>query len=379
MSFILTDEQAMLRDAAQRFISEHGPVSHLRSLRDSGHRDGFSRELWSSFGKMGLAGVLVPTQYGGLGLGHVEMGLVMQEIGRNLTPSPFLSTAVLAATALVHGGRMHHKEALLPAISSGDLVATLAVDERTKHSPTRVETRAERYNGGYRLNGTKSFVVDGHVSAVLIVVARTAGSANDTEGLTLFVVNAGTKGLTLEPTRLADAHVVARVTLTDVEVTSDTVIGEAHAGWNLLEIVLDAGRAAAAAELVGAGTEALHRTVGYLKERKQFGRLIGEFQALQHRAAHVYTELELARAAVLKALSARDHSSPDAPYLTAVAKAKAGAAAGLAAQEAVQMHGGIGMSEELDIGWYLKRTRVLQEFFGDTNFHADRVARINGY
>jgi alkylation response protein AidB-like acyl-CoA dehydrogenase len=379
MSLILTDEQSMLRDAAQRFISEHGPVSYLRSLRDSGHRDGFSRELWSSFGKMGLAGVLVPTQYGGLGLGHVEMGLVMQEIGRNLTSSPFLSTAVLAATALVHGGRMHHKEALLPAISSGNLVATLAVDERSKHSPTRVETRAERYNGGYRLNGTKSFVVDGHVSAVLIVVARTAGSANDTEGLTLFVVNAGTKGLTFEPTRLADAHVVARVTLTDVEVTSDTVIGEAHAGWNLLEIVLDAGRAAAAAELVGAGTEALHRTVGYLKERKQFGRLIGEFQVLQHRAAHVYTELELARAAVLKALSARDHSSPDAPYLTAVAKAKAGAAAGLAAQEAVQMHGGIGMSDELDIGWYLKRTRVLQEFFGDTNFHADRIARINGY
>jgi acyl-CoA dehydrogenase len=303
----------------------------------------------------------------------------MEEIGRNLTPSPFLATALLGATALLRGGDAAVNRALLPKIVSGDLLMALAVDEGAKHAPADTALRARRSGNGFMLDGGKSFVVDGHVADLLIVAARTAGAPGDSEGLTLFLVDARTKGIEIERTVMVDAHNSARIILDGVEVDADAVIGGIDQGAQLLEGVLNAGRAAIAAELTGVGEVAFGRTLSYLKERRQFGQPIGSFQALQHRAARAFTELEITRAVVLKALQVLDSDFERAAPIVSVAKARAGASTALAVQEAVQMHGGIGMTDEFDIGLFMKRARVGEELFGDAGFHADHLARLHNY
>ncbi|HEY3813219.1 MAG TPA: acyl-CoA dehydrogenase [Caulobacteraceae bacterium] len=379
MPLVLTDEQAMLRDSARGYLSEHAPVAALRRLRDSRDAEGVSRDLWRGFADMGFTGMLVPEAYGGLGLGCVEAGVVMEEIGRNLTASPFLSTAIVAATALARGGGDAQKEEWLPRIAGGQVIATLAVDEGAKHDPRKTALKAERSGNGFRLNGRKAFVLDGHVADLAIVAARTAGVAGEPDGITLFLVDPKAKGVAIERTVMVDAHNAARIEFVDVEVTSDAVLGEVDTGYRLLEGVLNVGRAAVAAEITGVGDEAMGRTLAYIKERQQFGRVIGEFQALQHRAAHLFSEVEIAKAVVLKALQTLDGNFDAAAPIVSIAKAKAGQVATLAVQEAVQMHGGVGMTDEFDIGLFMKRARVAQELFGDSNFHADRIARLNGY
>ena len=379
MALVLSDEQIMLRDNARGFLSKKAPIAHLRQLRDTHDADGFSRPLWKDFVEMGWAGILVPQQYGGLGLGHVEAGVVMEELGRTLTPSPFLSTALLAANALARAGNKKQKSEYLSRIVAGNLFGTLAVDEGAKHRPEKTAMAATRSASGFVLNGAKTFVLDGHVANLFIVAARTAGIPGETKGVTLFLVDSTAKGIRAERTPMVDTHNAARVTFENVNVGADNVLGKIDAGWDALEGTLNVGRAAVAAELMGAGDEAFSRTVGYLRERKQFGRLIGEFQALQHRAANLYCELEVSRSAVLKALQMLDESFESAGAIVSVAKAKAGQSATLAVQEAVQMHGGIGMTDEFDVGLFMKRVRVGQELFGDANFHADRLARLNRY
>ena len=377
MPLYLNDEQTMLRDTAKDFVAEHAPVSHLRALRDADDATGFSRDLWKQFAEMGLNGILVPEAHGGLGLGHVEAGVVLEEIGRNLSPSPFLATAVAAVEALKGSAQA---ERWFPGIVAGDTVAALAIDEGAKHRD-RIAMTAERSGNGFRLTGAKQFVTHGHVADLLIVAARTAGSPDDADGVTLFAVPRDAAGLTASPERLADAGLAARMTFEGVEVDADAVIGEVDAGRDPLGRLLRAGRTGAAAELLGVGGGAMDMTVGYLKERKQFGVAIGSFQALQHRAAHLYSEMEVARAAVLKAQQLLD-SGADAETVDAavsIAKAMTGMATTLSVQEGIQMHGGIGMTDEYDIGFYMKRARVLTEMFGDIGFHADRLARAAGY
>ncbi|HWW47208.1 MAG TPA: acyl-CoA dehydrogenase family protein [Xanthobacteraceae bacterium] len=379
MALVLTEEQSMLSDSARGLIGEKAPVAHLRQLRDTKDATGFSRELWRAFAEMGFAGLLVPDEFGGSGLGCVEAGIVMEEIGRNLTPSPFLSTAVLAATALSRAGSGAQKSEYLTRLAAGDLIAALAVDEGAKHRPLMTAMTAQRSGNGFRLNGAKALVVDGHVADLLIVAARTSGAAGEAGGLTLFLVDPKAKGIGVERTVMVDAHNAARIQFDDVEVDADSVLGEVDLGGELLEGVLNVGRAVVASEMVGCGEEAFSRTVTYLKERKQFGRLIGEFQALQHRAAHLYCEIEITRAAVLKAQQLLDDGAPQAAAAVAVAKARAGTTVTLAVQEAVQMHGGMGMTDQFDVGLFMKRARVCQELFGDANFHADQLARLKGF
>jgi alkylation response protein AidB-like acyl-CoA dehydrogenase len=378
MALVLNDEQVMLRDNARGFLNKNAPIAHLRQLRDDRDATGFSRRLWKQCAEMGWAGILVPADHGGLGLGYVEAGVVMEEMGHTLTPSPFLSTAVLAVTALTRAGADNHRQHL-GKIVAGDLIAALAVDESTKHRPEKIGLAAKRSGNGFTLSGAKSFVIDGHVADWLIVAARTAGNAGETRGITMFLVDAKAKGVTVERTIMADSHNAARVEFSGVRIGADAVLGEIDGGFALLEGVLNAGRAAAAAEMVGISDEVFTRTVNYLKERKQFGKAIGEFQALQHRAADLYCEMEVTRSAVLKALQSLDESFDKAGPIVAIAKARAGISATLAVQEGVQMHGGIGMTDEFDMGLYMKRSRVLQELFGDANFHADRLARRSGY
>ncbi|WP_313472417.1 acyl-CoA dehydrogenase [Brevundimonas sp.] len=370
MPLILTEEQTMLQDAADGFLNENAPIAHLRQLRDSRDPDGVSRDLWRAFGEMGFAGVVIDEADGGSGLGAVEAGVIAESLGRTLTPSPFMGSSVLAATVLKAAGSEAQK-AWLPRIAAGEAILSLAVDEGSKHAPAKITTRAERAGNGFKLNGAKGFVLDGHIADALIIAAQTD------DGLTLFLIDPKTRGVAVERTVMVDAHNAARVTLTDVMV--DAVIGAVGEGQGPLDAALILGRACAAASLVGAGDQAFKVTLEYLRTRQQFGKLIGEFQALQHRAAHLFTELELAKAASLAALQAIDAGRPDAEQAAGIAKAKAGRVAELAVQEAVQMHGGVGMTDEFDVGLFMKRVRVLNELLGDAGFHAERLARAQGF
>src|SRR5438067_10788476 len=306
MALVLTEEQSMLRDSARGLISDKAPVSHLRNLRDSKDATGFSRDLWKAFAELGFSGLLVPENFGGSGLGAVEAGIVMEEIGRTLMPSPFFSTSVVAASALSRGGSEAQKSEYLPKISAGSLLAALAVDEGAKHRPLQTKMQATRSGNGFKLKGDKAFVVDGHTADLLIVAARTAGGAGEAKGLTLFLVNPKAKGIATERTAMVDSHNAARIVFDNAEVNADSVLGEVDQGGALLEGVLNIGRGAVASEMVGVSEEVFGRTVSYLKERKQFGKAIGEFQALQHRAAQLYIDIEITRAAVLKALQVLD-------------------------------------------------------------------------
>jgi len=379
MALVLTEEQSMLRESARGLISDKAPVSHLRHLRDSKDATGFSRELWKSFAEMGFSGLLIAEDFGGSGLGCVEAGLVMEEIGRTLMPSPFLSTAVVAASALSRGGSAAQKSEYLPKISAGDLLASLAVDEGAKHRPLQIELKAARSGNGFKLSGSKALVVDGHVADLLIVAARSAGASGEAGGVTLLLVDPKAKGVATERTLMVDSHNAARIEFDNVEVDADHVLGEVDQGFALLEGVLNIGRGAVASEMVGLAEEVFSRTVNYLKERKQFGKAIGEFQALQHRAAQLYIDIEITRAAVLKAQQALDGNFDKATSAVAVAKARAGTTATRAVQEGVQMHGGMGMTDQFDIGFFMKRARVCEELFGDANYHADQLARMRSY
>ena len=372
MPLILTEEQTMLRDSARDFLAEQAPVAQLRALRDGADADGFSRDLWARFAEMGFTGVLVPEGQGGLGLGHVEAGVILERIGHQLAASPLLASGVVAATALRQGGSDAQQAAWLPRIAKGELIATLAIDEGAKHRPERLATTARADGAGWVLDGAKCLVLDGHVAQLLIVAAAVGGS--DTG---LFLVDAGAPGVAIERTVMVDAHNAARVTFSGVKLGADARLGRDNAA--ALAAALNAGRAAAAAELLGLGDEVFERTMAYIKDRKQFGKAIGEFQALQHRAAVLYTDLEIARTAVLQAQQALDADPAGAGAAVAIAKSRAGRSATLAVQEGVQMHGGMGMTDAFDIGFFMKRARVLQELFGDANFHLDALARQRGY
>ncbi len=375
MPLYLDDDQTVLQDTIRDFVAEHAPVSHMRALRDAEDKTGFSRDLWKQFAEMGFTGILIGEDQGGLGLGHVEAGVVLEQIGRNLSPSPFLTTAVAAVEALKGTGQA---ERWFPGIIAGETVAALAIDEAAKHRDSIAMT-AERAGNGFRLTGAKRFVAHGHTADLIIVAARTGGGADDADGITLFAVPKDAAGLSANAERLADASLAARLDFDGVEVDADAVIGEVDAGRAPLDRLLRAGRTGASAELLGVGGGAMDMTIGYMKQRKQFGTLIGSFQALQHRAAHLYSEMEVARAAVLKAQQLLDLGSDRADEAVSVAKAMTALATTLSVQESVQMHGGIGMTDEYDIGFYMKRARVLAELFGDANFHADRLAIAAGY
>lgn len=374
-----TEDQAMLAETASQFMAEEGAIAkQLRHWRDTGCKDGFGHALWKQFAELGLTGILVGEGDGGLGMGHVEAGIVLEEIGRNLTPSPFLTSSVMAATALGSASE-ELRGRYLPGLIAGDSVFAVAVDEGPKHRPQHIALKAERAGNGFRLSGAKACVLHGASADMLVVAARTAGSDRDDDGVTLFAVPRDATGMSHDAVKLVDSSVASHVTFDNVELDGDAVIGEVDGGRALLNRVLDAGRVGAAAESVGVARGAFDMTVTYLKQRKQFGQLIGEFQALQHRASHLYSEVEIARAAVIKAQQLLDGGSDRAELMVAVAKAKAGKAASLAVKEGVQMHGGIGMTDEYDIGLYMKRDRALAEFLGDQYYHAERVAQLSGY
>ncbi len=374
---LLTDDQKMLQETAANFLAEEGGIARqLRHWRDISCKDGFGHGLWKQFAELGLTGICIPETHGGMGLGVTEAALVLEEIGRNLTPSPFLASGVAAANS-IEGTQ--HADRWYPGILSGEAVLSLAVDEGPRHSPSRTALEAKRQGNGFMLNGSKQFVVQGGSADMIITAARTAGSPGDTDGITLFAVAKDAPGLGIESAALVDSSKAARLTFSNVALDADAVIGDVDAGWQRLKRALAAGSAGASAELVGVASGASAMTLDYLRQRKQFGKLIGEFQSLQHRAAHLYSEIEIARAAAFKAAELIDSDDDRAELYVSVAKAKAADVANLAVREGVQMHGGIGMTDEHDIGLFMKREAVLAELFGDVYYHRERVAALSGY
>ncbi len=379
MGLVLTEEEKMISEMAEGFFADKAPVKQLRELRDNRDETGFDRGLWAEMAEMGFAGVLIDEDHGGSNMGFMEAGLIAEQMGRNLTASPFVSTAILAATALNKGGSAEQKKEWLPKIAGGETIMALALEEGRKHNPAATNMSAERSGNGFKLNGQKGMVMDGHVADQLIVVARTSGEAGDMDGLTLFLVDPKTKGIATERTQMVDSRNSARIEFEDVEVNADAVLGEVDNGAAVLKAIVNAGKAAIAAELLGTGGEAFRQTTDYIRERKQFGVEIGSFQALQHRSAHLYSELEICRSAVLMALTSMDMDAAGSEMPVAMAKAKLGSVSKLAGLEGVQMHGGVGMTDEYDIGLYLKRIRVAQELFGDANYQMEQIASMKGY
>jgi alkylation response protein AidB-like acyl-CoA dehydrogenase len=375
----LSEEQTMLRDAAKAWVAEKSPVTAFRKMRDSGNVDGFEPAVWREMCEMGWTGILVPEAQGGSGLDYLTMGLVLEETGRTLTASPLFSTALVATSALLIAGSDGQKNEWLPKFARGEALGALAVDEGAHHAPAQIALKAVRDGAGWKLSGKKSFVLDGGTADVLIVAARTSGKAGNTDGITLFLVPGGAKGLKRTKLKSVDSRGVANIEFDNVAVDADSVLGSVDHGYSPLEAVLDRARAGMAAEMLGQAAQSFDVTLDYLKTRTQFGQLIGTFQALQHRAAKMFTDLELARSCVEAALTAIDRGANDVPQLCSLAKTRAGDVCHLVSNEMVQMHGGIGMTDAHDAGLYLKRARVAETTFGGSSFHRDRYARLMGY
>ena len=376
---VLTEEQTMLRDAAKSWVSEKSPVTAFRKLRDSGNKDGVDRALWREMAEMGWTGILIPEEFGGSGLGYLTLGLVLEETGRTLTASPLVSTALTATSALLIAGSDAQKREWLPSIAEGKAIIALALEEGPHHAPEKTALAAKKSGSGYTLSGKKTFVLDGGAADLFIVAARTSGKAGDASGITLFLVPANASGLKRTALASVDSRGVANLAFDNVEVPGSAVLGGVDGGSSVLDAVLDRARAGLAAEMLGASAQAFETTLDYLKTRVQFGQVIGTFQALQHRAAKMFTDLELTRSCVEAALAAIDKNANDVSALASLAKAKANELFHLVSNEMVQMHGGIGMTDAHDAGLYLKRARAAEATYGSASFHRDRYARLMGY
>ena len=360
---VLSEEQSMLRDAAKSWVQEKSPVAAFRKMRDSGAELGYDTAAWNEMAEMGWAGVIIPEEYGGSNFGYLSLGLILEELGRTLTASPLLASGLAAASALVLGGSDAQKSEWLPKIAEGTVVGALAIDEGAHHAPDKI---AATVKDG-KLTGKKTFVLEGMAAGIIIV------SGKGPDGAGLFLVKADDPGVVRTRLHLADSRGAANIEF------KGAAAEPLNGGAELLEKVLDRARAGVAAEMLGSALQAFETTLDYLKVRVQFGQVIGSFQALQHRAAKMFTDLELSRSAVEAALAAIDADSPDVPELVSLAKAKMGDTFHLVSNEMVQMHGGIGMTDAHDAGFYLKRARAAEAAFGNQAFHRDRYARIQGY
>lgn len=366
----------MLKTSAKELLKEGGTIANLRKLRDTQDATGYDKELWAQMSEMGWPALAIPEAYGGFAFGYTGLGQVMEEMGRNLTASPLFSTVWLSATAINLGGNVMQKEALLSEIATGNLVVALAFEEGKHHQPHQVATTVKKQGDGYVLNGKKTLVLDGHVADKFVVTAMI-----DDDEMEFFIVDADKAGVTVERVIMMDSRNSATVSFENVSLDMDARMDEygKYNGGELLDKILDIARIGLAAEMLGGCLEAFERTVAYLKERQQFGVPIGTFQALQHRAALMFCEIELCKSVVIKALKAIDMDSADMHELASLAKAKLGATYKLVSNEGIQMFGGIGMTDDEEIGFFMKRARVAQQTLGDTNFHLDRLGKMRGY
>ncbi len=381
MPMILNEEQNMLKDTAKDFCANNMPVSQLRRLRDEQSAEGFDRDTWKAMAELGWAGIPFPEAYGGLAFGYKGLGVVTEETGRTLGASPLFASVWVCGTLVNLGGGDAQKARLLPGICAGECLMALALEESHRHNPYGVATSAQPSGDGFVLNGSKTFVLDGHVADQFIVVARTSGAPQDRDGISLFIVAGDASGVDVRRTSMVDSRNAANLELAGVTVGPDALIGELGRGADVLDPTLDIARIGMAAEMLGGLQECFERTIAYLKERHQFGVPIGSFQALKHRAANMFCEVELSKSCVLEALTALDEGRDRAEVakLASLAKTKVGETYNLVSREGIQMHGGIGMTDEFDIGFFIKRAAVSEQTFGDVNFHRNRYGELEGY
>ena len=380
MALVLTEDQEILAQSARDFVRDRSPVTRVRALRDAGDDVGFSCDLWRAMGALGWPGILIPEDYGGTGMGLADLAVVLEAVGRTLAPEPFLSTVLLGGQLLTHAGNDAQKRTWLPGIAAGEKIVAVAYQEaRSRYDLHRVAARAERRRDAWVLSGEKIQVLDGRHADLLIVSARTAGEPDDRDGLSLFLVTPAAPGLTVTPQTRVDGRAAALVHLDEVEVGSDALLGPAGDGLRILASVVDLATAGLCAEMLGGMSQMFDDTLAYLKTREQFGVPIGSFQALKHRAARVFMDIELCRSTVMAAARAADAGDADFPLLVSLAKARCSGAFILATNEGVQMHGGIGMTDEHDAGLYLKRARAAEMTFGDAAWHRVRWAALRDY
>ena len=379
MALILNEEQQSLKDIAREFLQNNAPVTHFREIRDTENELGYDESLWKEMVNLGWSGILIPEEYGGFDFGMVGMGSILEEAGKTLTPSPLFSTGVLGASLLTLGGTDAQKQTYLPQIVDGTLTTSLALEESNRHAPYSIQTQAKKNGDSFVISGSKNFVIDGHSSNLLIVAARTEGSKNDVSGITVFLVDSETDGIEITKTNMVDSRNAANIKFSNVAISSNNILGEENNGASLLESVLDRAQIAISAEMLGNASQAFDLTLAYQKERKQFGAVIGTFQALQHRAAEMYSELELTKSSVIAACNAVDNNSNDLRRMASLAKFKSGETNYLVTNEAVQMHGGVGVTDEYDVGLFMKRARVTEQIFGNSEYHIDRYATLSDY
>ncbi|MDC3289047.1 acyl-CoA dehydrogenase family protein [Gammaproteobacteria bacterium] len=379
MKLILNEEQQFLKDTAKNFAEERTPINHFRSLRDNKDNLLWDKDTWKEMVNLGWSGILIPEEYGGSNFGLAGISVILQECGKTLTPSPLFATGVLGAYAISQYGTEEQKKKYLPQIVNGEITTAIAIDESSHHNPLNINMPAVLKDNSYILNGKKVFVVDGASADLLIVVARTSGKTGDSTGLTLFLVENNQPSVNVVKLDMADSRNYANITFSDITVQKENILGDVEAGGEAIENILDIGRIAISAEMLGNTEAAFESTISYLKERKQFGVLIGTFQALQHRAAEMFCEIELTKSSIMAAMQGADNNSNELQRLASLAKTMAGETLHLVSNEAIQMHGGIGVTDEYDLGFYLKRSRVVEQIFGCSKFHTERYANISGF
>ena len=379
MKLVLSEEEQFLKDTAKNFAEERSPISHFRSLRDNNDSKLWDKDIWSEMVKLGWPGILIPEEFGGSNFGVTGIGVILQECAKTLTPSPLFATGVLGAYAISEFGNDDQKNNYLPKIVNGEITTALAVDEITHHDPSATELIAKKNNSGFTLSGKKIFVIDGASADLLIVLARTSGSKGDSTGLSLFFIDSDQSGIEAKKLYMADSRNYANIYFNDVSVDKSSLLGDLETAGETVESILDIGRIAMSAEMLGNAESAFEITLDYLKQRKQFGALIGSFQALQHRAAEMFCEIELTKSSVLAAMRAADENSNELQRLSSLSKTVAGETLHLVSNEAIQMHGGIGVTDEYDIGFFLKRARVAEQIFGSAKYHTERYANLSGF
>ena len=379
MKLVLNEEQQMLSDSAKDFAANRTPVNHFRSLRDNNDPLNWDKDVWKEMVDLGWSGILIPEEFGGSDFGLAGISVIMQEVGKTLTPSPLFATAVMGASAINTFGTQEQKAEYLPKIAAGNITTAIAIDEESHHAPFNSMAQAELFGDEWVLNGKKKFVVDGASADILIILARTSGIKGDKAGLTLFIVDASHTGVEIIKTDMADCRNYANIVLDNVTISKDALLGDQESGGEAIDKILDEGRIALSAEMLGNSEAAFEMTLNYLKERKQFGVLIGTFQALQHRAAEMFCEIELTKSAVMAAMQGADENNNDLQRMASLAKSIAGETLYLVSNESVQMHGGIGVTDEYDIGFYMKRARVAEVIFGGANFHQERYANLSNF
>ena len=379
MKLVLTEEQEFLRDTAKDFAQERTPVTHFRSLRDNKDENLWDKDIWQEMVNLGWSGILIPEEFGGSDFGVAGISVILQECGKTLTPSPLFSTGVLGAYAISNFGTQEQKEKYLSKIVSGEITTALAVDESSHHDPCKTLFKAEQKGSDFLLNGKKTFVIDGASADILIILARTSGNSGDLAGLTLFIVESNIDGIKKIKLDMADSRNYANIEFNDVECSNKSILGALESGGETVERILDIGRIAMSAEMLGNAESAFETTIDYLKQRKQFGVLIGTFQALQHRAAEMFCEIELTKSAVMAAIHGADENSNELQRLSSLAKTIAGETLNLVSNEAIQMHGGIGVTDEYDLGFFIKRSRVAEQIFGSSTYHTERYANLSGF